>query len=432
MDLPFGNLIRVKILDIARGTNQAHTYEQLLNNQYTYTKAEIEKYQSEHLNKIFRHHYENNDAYRAYVTQQGYIEKGNIKPLDIPIITKDFFRNHSNDHFIKEYSQVIKHSGGSTGIPLPIHLSKNSIDNFWPSIWRSFDVYDIKPCDKIMMIAGPSLFNNRSIKRKIYDYVNRFNVISAFDLSQDTLEYAYQQIRKHKIKAIYGYTSSILVFLNFLEKNKYVVDLKCIFTTSETFIPSIRSLAKRYCNCDVIDTYGANDGGVFGYECQFHTGYHLNFERCFVEIIDNEIICTDLLNTASPFIRYKVGDYTTSDIIKEQCNCGRTLFRIQDIAGKVNQFIEDIDHVKIHCGFFTQLFRSDTSIKQYQITQINKTLEINIIHDNLVNDNSFVKKYTDSIKKRFKMPFKIVFNKPIKTLANMKTPILIKEDSKIE
>lgn len=428
MNLPLNNLIRIKILDLARGTNQLWVYRQYLKDQYKYDSKVITRYQEARFGHIFRHHLQKNKAYREFLAENGYRESSHIHPSDIPMVTKDFFRNNPGSHFIKEDVHITKHSGGTTGVPLPVHLSKPAVDNFWPAIWRAFDVYGVQPCDKVMMIAGTSLFNNRSFGRRIYDFVNRFTVLSAFDLSADRLEHAYKYILRHGIRVIYGYTSSILVFLDFLEKNGLRLDLKCIFTTSETFIPAVRRLARLCCNCDVVDTYGANDGGIFGFECAHHNGYHLNFERCFVEIIDNEIICTDLFNTASPFIRYRVGDYTDSDrLITDQCSCGRTLFRIENISGKVNQFIEDVDHVKIHCGFFTQLFKADNLIKQYQVHQKKYKLVVNILHDNVKDEIYFREKYTESIRRRFKMPFEMVFNQPVKRLPNMKTAILIKE-----
>src|SRR5690606_18743098 len=120
----------------------------------------------------------------------------------------------------------------------------------------------------------------------------------------------------------------------------------------------------------------------------------INFERCFVEIINGEIVLTDLLNTAAPFIRYRVGDYTTSqNLIKEKCTCGRTLFRIENISGRVNQFIEDIDSNKIHTEFFSHIFSADSHIIQYQIVQKGNEISINIIHDDEKDEKSFIDKY---------------------------------------
>src|SRR5699024_6482519 len=155
----------------------------------------------------------------------------------------------------------------STGNPLTYHLSRASLAGQWPSLWRDFHVYGVHPCDKILMIAGHSLFNNRTLQRRIYDYINNFHVVPAFDLTDATLEKAYRTVLKKNIKVIYAYTSGVLLFLQFLERKGYQLNLKVIFTTAELFNPHVRTLAQKYCNCDVLDTYGANDGGIQAFEC---------------------------------------------------------------------------------------------------------------------------------------------------------------------
>lgn len=427
--LPLNNLLRVKTLDFIRQANQLKSFYNLLENQYHVSKQEIEEYQNGQLRKIFLYHYNNNTAYKKFLDKHDFKMSENFDIRDVPFVTKEFFRQNNDICFNEKEVFLVKHSGGSTGSPLKVYLSKKAVENFWPSIWRAFAVSGILPCERIMMIAGPSLFNNRTIKRRIYDWINRFTVISAFDLNDELMQKAYEIMLKKDIKAIYGYTSSILEFLRFMQRNNLQLNLKAIFSTSETFMPSIRNLARIYCGCDVFDTYGANDGGVQAFECEVHNGYHINFERCFVEIINGEIVLTDLLNTAAPFIRYRVGDYTTSqNLIKEKCTCGRTLFRIENISGRVNQFIEDIDSNKIHTEFFSHIFSADSHIIQYQIVQKGNEISINIIHDDEKDEKSFIDKYSPLVSLRFKMPFKFVFNQEVRKLSNMKTPILIVEE----
>lgn len=426
MNLPLNTQIRIRILDYARKTTQLAVYDQYLENQYKYTKEEIDLYQQKKFQLIFKHHYENNETYRNFLKDKRFTNIDFTDIREIPVITRDYFKNNPDNHMIKEFVHKTKYSGGSTGVPLTVHLSKESISNFWPAIWRAFDVYGVQPCDEIMMLAGPSLYNNRSFKRRIYDLVANFTVVSAFDLTPPVLLKAYKTLLNSNIKAIYGYTSSVLVFLNFLEEKNLKLNLKAIFTTSETFIPRVRTLAREYCNCDVIDTYGANDGGVSGFECSYHSGYHLNFERCLVEIIDHEIIITDLMNTASPFIRYKVGDFTSSDsILKDKCECGRTLFRIQSIAGRIHDFFPDVNGNKIHSEFFNRVFDGDETIKQYQIKYFPDEFVVNILCEKAFPTTHFQEKYMPVIGKRVKMPFKIVTNAEILSLSNGKVPIVI-------
>lgn len=427
--LPFSNRIRIKALDLFRRTNQLNVYKEYIENQFQYTKEDIDSYQKRKFEEIFMFHYKQNIAYQNFIDNKNFDVSKTIDINSVPIQNKSFFKENKKFHSVQKEISKVKHSGGSTGTPLTYYLNKDSLESMWPAMWRAFHVYNIQPCDKVMMIAGPSLFNNRTIKRKLYDYINRFTIVSAFDLSDKELENAYRLILQKDIKAIYGYTSSVLIFLQFLKKNNYKVKLKSIFTTSETFIPSIRKLAKKYCSCDVIDTYGANDGGVQAFECSFHQGYHLNFERCLVEIIEGEIVLTDLLNRATPFIRYRVGDCTSQhQIIKDKCDCGRTLFRIKDISGRINQYVEDINGKKIHSEFFSHLFGSNPHIIQFQIIQNGNKLRINIVHDKMQKREDYLYKYVPLVEKRIKMPFEFEFNQPVKKSRNMKIPIFWKNE----
>ncbi len=426
--IPLSNRIRIKLLDIYRKANQLDLYKEYLRNQFRYSKKDIENYQEKRFREIFEFHYSNNPTYKDFVESRGFDKTAPFDIQSIPTLSKDFFRQNQDSYPIQNEIAKTKHSSGSTGTPLTYHLNRSSLKSQWPDFWRALDMYNIFPCDKTLMIAGHALFSNRSFKRRIYDRINNFWVVPAFDLTEEALEKAYQDVCKKNIKVIYAYTSGVLLFLQFLKKQDYHLNLKAIFTTAELFIPSVRPLAKEFCNCDVIDTYGANDGGVQAFECPHHTGYHINFEKCMVEIIDGEIVLTDLLNTASPFIRYRVGDCTSGqEIIKDRCECGRSLFRIPDITGRINNYIKDIDSNIVHTAFFNQLFASDLHVLQFQVIQKKEKLYINIVHDGVLKNQSYLAKYYPLIRKRIKMSSEIIFNQPIYKLPNLKVPVFWKE-----
>lgn len=414
------NNIRLCLFDLLRRTEQKNLYEKNMHVLHI-SKKNILDYWAKAKNEIVNFHIANNKEYAALLEAKG-VDLKNWKFEDLPILTK---KDLSTKMAVT--SEIFKwsHTGGSSGNPFSYPLSKKAASALWPNLWRAFSVCGIKPCDHVMMIAGPSLFNNRSFKRKIFDFINRFTVVSAFDLNDDVLQAAVEKIKKGKIKAIYGYTSSVLVFLEYLAARREHLSLKGIFTTSETFIPKVRSLAKEYCNCEVIDIYGANDGGICAFECKAHQGYHISFERTFLEIVDHKIILTDLYNTAFPFIRYEVGDMTSSEQVEmDSCECGCNLFRIQNIAGRINSYITDLDGTKIHTEFFSHIFHDDPLIEQYQITDGKNTIVVNV-HCEETNKVELETKYLSLVQQRFKKNVSFDFNKPFVRLKNQKTPILV-------
>src|SRR5699024_4471967 len=192
MLLYISNIIRIKTLDLFRGTNQLKVYKRYLKNQFDYTREDIEQYQEKKFKEILQFHYDNNPAYRKFVEDHGFKMNKAVRTQDVPVISKGFFRNNKKSHSLPGETAKTKHSSGTTGNPLTYHLSKESLGGQWPSFWRALKVYNVQPCDKMMMIAGHSLFNSQSLKRKICAYINNFIVVPAFDLTDELLAEAYQ------------------------------------------------------------------------------------------------------------------------------------------------------------------------------------------------------------------------------------------------
>jgi hypothetical protein len=65
------------------------------------------------------------------------------------------------------------------------------------------------------------------------------------------------------------------------------------------------------------------DGGASFFTCK-HGTYHLmdNLSWC-EQGPNNELICTDYFNLASPFVRYWNGDYCKIEKEYSRCSCGR-------------------------------------------------------------------------------------------------------------
>ena len=85
------------------------------------------QFQRKRFLKIFKYHYDNNFAYRAFCS-----DRGLKRPIDdfkdikkIPIITKDDFKNIPELKLMKNKYMGSYHTGGSTGEPLEYIGCKN-------------------------------------------------------------------------------------------------------------------------------------------------------------------------------------------------------------------------------------------------------------------------------------------------------------------
>ena len=113
-------------------------------------------------------------------------------------------------------------------------------------------------------------------------------------------------------------------------------------------LPHERKLIEQVFSCKVTDRYGCEEVSLIGCECEKHDGMHMNIEHLVIEFIKDDgtaakvgeagnIIVTDLMNFAMPFIRYKVEDVGVP--MDTVCTCGRGLPLMANVTGRVADFL---------------------------------------------------------------------------------------------
>ena len=121
------------------------------------------------------------------------------------------------------------------------------------------------------------------------------------------------------------------------------LDLKIIFSISETIIPGARELIAEKLGAKLVGIYSSEETGFMATECPHRPVYHLCAEMAFVEIVDDagvpvapgqpgRVLVTALYNYATPFIRYEIGDVAIAD--PAPCACGRSLPVLSQILGR--------------------------------------------------------------------------------------------------
>jgi phenylacetate-CoA ligase len=156
----------------------------------------------------------------------------------------------------------------------------------------------------------------------------------------------------------------------------------------------MRETIERVFGCKVFDSYGCREISQIATECEAHNGLHTVFENQYVELIDQEIVVTNLNNYLMPFIRYKVGDLASA-IDYTPCSCGRCSPRIVSLVGRDNDNIELPNGKVINGEFFEFLFFGIPSVVQYQVVyhRSTKKLELKLhLDDTKVNVGEIVKK----------------------------------------
>lgn len=210
---------------------------------------------------------------------------------------------------------------------------------------------------------------------------------------------------------MHAYASSAYLLAKYLEYNDIKdISFEAVFTSAEPLYPKYRYTIKKIFSCEVFDLYGANDGGGYAFECEEHNGLHCVSERAFIEVLKEdgtmtddgeigEIVSTDLLNYAMPFIRYKVEDNAILD--PNPCKCGRRLPLLKKIQGRSHDFVTSKNGQKVHGEYFAHLIRGIDWIAQFQVVQETPVVLSIFLKPDRQPSNSQIKRVKDLLQSKF-------------------------------
>lgn len=314
---------------------------------------------------------------------------------NFPILTKNKInKNRANIIAlnINRKNLVSNSTSGSTGENLYFYQDKNVMLNRQAVVWRNYSWVDCLYADRQAYLWGApfDLNKSRSFLEKLHSLFNRSITLSSYELSEESMWKYVKKLRKHKPKLFVSYPSPLETFAKFLLANNIKIpSIKSIITSAETLYSWQRSIIQNAFGCSVYDRYGTREFGNIAHECDKHEGYHINSERFFIEILNEEgnpakhmetgeIIITDLDNYGFPFIRYRIEDVAIPS--NKLCSCGRGLPLIKKIEGRSFDIIIAPNGNKIAGTFWTLTLRAITGIDSFQIEQTSlKKLLVKIV-----------------------------------------------------
>lgn len=111
---------------------------------------------------------------------------------------------------------------------------------------------------------------------------------------------------------------------------------------------SVRRMVSEELGVDVLSSYGAGEAHHIGFECEAHTGLHLNEDIYPVRIVDaegnelpdgqrGEVAISNLVNRGTVLLNYRLGDVATR--LGTPCSCGRSLPLMSFPQGRTDEWI---------------------------------------------------------------------------------------------
>lgn len=278
---------------------------------------------------------------------------GNPVLAEFPVLNRGEITGSPLDFVSGQYrkkSLMLIYTGGSTGTPLGVYLTKDirrKTYAFWKRFYLSFGVgID----DKKATFLGRKIQNPDNNKPPFWrlNFAGNQVLFSSFHMTNQSLPYYIEKLNKFKPKIIEGYPLSVFRVAEFICENDIKLEFtpKGISTSSENFTNKQREIMEKAFGCKVYDQYGSAESVIFAGDCEYGKK-HISIEYGIAEVLKadgsiasegaGELIVTSLLNDVMPLIRYRIGDL--GKISHESCPCGRNTPILEELSGKVGAVI---------------------------------------------------------------------------------------------
>ena len=343
--------------------------------------------QTKRLRELLEYASANTEYYRDYKDRVGDLSQW-------PILTKlDFIRDYEA-HKVPEHlipgqggrPVYLQKTGGSTGVPFSVPQDYMKRQRRISEIKWFNELNGFKSHEKLCHCRVWTQWQNKSKWQTFKENIYAFNVES---MGSETLKSLVDLIEKKKIEVLRGYASWHRTLAEALEDG--VVDanrlstLKLIISESDTLDERTRELIKKHLYCPIIDSYGNEENGTFGYQTIGSREYVLNHAGYVIEVLSfdsdepvergkiGRLVVTDLFNKAFPMIRYDTGDACVLGGGADEWPVMTKLY------GRSLDIVYDVEGNPVQPMAFSRVLKNFSDIKQWQFAQTGeRTYEIRI------------------------------------------------------
>ena len=346
-----------------------------------FSGAELREYQIEHLASVLRYAAAKIPYYQNVLAEYGLSDGRIASPDDLsrlPLLTKQDVVS-AGRALVARRTWGLRFKGttsGSTGLTLTGYRDLRSIRYENAFIARQLEWAGMRRGDRRAWIRGdivvPPGQGNPPFWR--LNRADNMLMLSSFHLAEAHNPAYVAALEHFDPVIIQAYPSSIAFLARYLDgsgRRYRGLNLKGIVTSSETLLPDQRHVIERAFGCRVFDWYGNYERAAAIGTCE-QGSYHILSDYGVVELLamedgSKEIVGTGFFNSAMPLFRYRTGDAVIPSADGTTCPCGRALPVVQQIVGRVDDYVRTPDGR--HIGMMAIIFDWVTGIWEGQIVQ---------------------------------------------------------------
>lgn len=299
----------------------------------------------------------------------------------LPILTKQEVRE--NIEFIVNKNiqdkTSLMHTSGTTGSGLVFPQTSEMENKQWAVWWRYRNWHGIEFNTWMGWFGGRSIANFNQSNPPFWriNYPMKQIMFSAHHLSDKSIRFYFNMIKKRKLSWLHGYPSQLSLLAHLIKKNNLgtLPYVKIVTVSAENLLASQKKIIEEVFKAPVKQHYGLAEGVA---NISEHSNGELipDQDFAFTELIpidiNNPEICrivgTNYNNLAFPLIRYDTGDIAC---VEWNSNWKPT---IVSIDGRQEDFLTLPNGVKL--GRLDHIFKNLTEVQEAQIYQPDKDFVI--------------------------------------------------------
>lgn len=358
-------------------------------------EEQIRDYQTQRLRHIIQHSYETVPYYQRLFKSYG-LSPADIRTVEdlkhLPVMTKQDVKSHAAELFstaVSRRSCFSTKTGGTTGKPLTVYLTKHALAFQWATWWRHRGRFGFRfGEDRSLMFGARLPVPPGQVDCPLWRYDIGLNraYISSSHLTSDLMQNVLDWMNRESFDLYVGYPSAMYILAKWMldSGQRLMRRPKRIVTGSDALLPKFEEALTRAFGAPVTEQYGTGEACGNISKCE-DGNWHIDFELGVIEFLEIEncpgkarMVFTGLQNEAMPFLRYEIGDVV--ELSQRKCGCGRSSMVVDSIDGRTEDYLVTPDGRKI-MGL-NQAFEWTNGVKELQLVQNHPSLvEVHIVPD---------------------------------------------------
>jgi phenylacetate-CoA ligase len=345
----------------------------------SYTECEVCELQTEQLQRLIRHCYDN-VPYYASLLRDLKLHPRDFRTLEdlgkIPVLEKEIVRRAPEQfhavNFLRQPREMVGTSG-TTGTTLRIWVDREGRRKNYAFFARAKRWAGVEDEVRTATFAGRPIVSAQQSSPPFWRYnlASSTMLCSSYHLSATNIPFYVQALRRWRPLLIDSYPSSVTQVAKFAEAAGVPLPRpRAIITSSETLAADQRELVEKVFRARIFDQYGSAEQACFVSQCE-RSSYHVHPDYGILEYLPSDmpgvhrVVATGFTNYAMPFLRYETGDLVVRGL--EPCACGRNFPTIRAIMGRMDDILVTPDGRRI--GRLDPVFKGLTTIRRAQIVQ---------------------------------------------------------------